>query len=73
MPPGAKCVPGAVEYISFSYEKKASRLAYDVRIGDTKLCTTCQLKPTLYGNFADKIEVARIEGLDVMNYGRMRP
>lgn len=81
LPEGAKCVSGNVDYVLFSDQGKLSRLADEVSIGGTKLCEKCDLKPPLYGNFAEKIEQARLEGLNVdacydgfgtLNYLRMR-
>ncbi len=82
LPTGGTCVSGKVDYIGFSLEKRASRQADEVSIGGTKLCATCQLKPPIYGNFSDKLEGARVEGLTAdacydsfgtMNYVRLRP
>ena len=80
LPPGP-CVSGQVDYISFSRATVASRLADEVSIGGIKLCATCEWKPPLYGNFAQKLERARNFGLIVdacydslgtMNFVRMR-
>ena len=82
LPPGAKCVSGAVDSITFSLEAKASRLADEVSIGGNRLCAKCDLKPPIYGNFVDKLEIARNEGLSAdacydgfgtLNYLRLRP
>ena len=65
LPAGAKCVSGTVDYITFSLESKASGQADEVSIGGNRLCAKCDLKPPIYGNFADKMEAARIDGLSV--------
>ena len=82
LPVGEKCVSGQVNYVTFSLQQKVSGLADEASIGGTKLCATCDLKPPIYGDFAARIESARIEGLNVdacydsygtMNFVRMRP
>jgi hypothetical protein len=81
LPEGATCVSGPVDYVVFSQEARPSRLADEVSIGGTKLCKDCDLKPPLFGNFAQKLEEARLDGLAVdvcydsggtMNYLRLR-
>jgi uncharacterized protein (TIGR03437 family) len=82
LPDGEKCVSGQVNYVTFSLQQKVSGLADEASIGGTKLCATCELKPPIYGDFAARLESARIEGLNVdacydtygtMNFVRMRP
>ncbi len=81
LPSGATCVSGPVVNISRSLQQQASRLADEVTIGGTKLCPTCDLKPPLYGDFAEKLEAARLDDLNVdvcydgfktLNYVRLR-
>ena len=81
-PPGTNCLSGAVDYVTFSLQNKASRLADEISIGGTKLCADCKLKPPLFGGFAERLEAARLDGLNVdvcydeygtLNYLRMRP
>ena len=82
LPAGAKCVSGTVDSLTFSLEAKASRLADEVSIGGNRLCAKCDLKPPIYGDFVDKLEIARNEGLSAdacydgfgtLNYLRLRP
>ena len=82
LPVDFKCVSGSVDFITFSLATKASRLADEVSIGGTKLCASCQLKQPVYGNLVEKLEAARVDGLNVdacydpfgtMSYLRLRP
>lgn len=81
LPEGATCVSGRVDRVSRSLELQASRLADEVVIGGTKLCTTCDSKAPLFREVVDKLEAAQLDKLEVdvcydafgtLNYLRMR-
>ena len=79
LPEGVTCISGPVDYVVQS--KQNFGRADEVSIGGTRLCAPCPLKPPVYVNFAEKLESAREDGLEVdvchddigtINYVRMR-
>lgn len=82
LPSGAKCISGPVTGLTRSLQNQASRLADEITIGSRRLCATCEDKAPVYGDFVDKLEIARLEdltadvcydGLGTLHYVRLRP
>ena len=57
-PVTARCLRGAVDYITYSLQLIAVGLADELSIGGTKVCANCQVKAPLYPEIVNRIENA---------------
>jgi hypothetical protein len=65
LPAQAGCLSGQVDFITYSLQLIALNLPDTISVGGTQACATCNIKPPLYSQITDKLELALRSGLPV--------
>jgi hypothetical protein len=65
LPAQAGCLSGQVDFITYSLQLIALNLPDTISVGGTQACATCNIKPPLYSQITEKIELALRSGLPV--------
>lgn len=65
LPAQAGCLSGQVDYITYSLQLIALNLPDTISVGGLQACATCSVKPPLYSQITEKLELALRSGLPV--------